>query len=90
MGDDIQGHSLCFEIVAFFMGKKPLVVNSNKQGGEDMVQGNCPDQVDITLEKRHASTGCKKKGARPNGDYLGKDSKNICCTYPKCPYGVKL
>lgn len=55
-----------------------------------MVQGKCPDQVDITLDKRYASTGCKKKGAEPNGDYSGKVSRNICCTYPKCPYGVKL
>lgn len=72
------------------MGKKPLIANSNKQGGENMVQGKCPDQVDITLDKRYASTGCKKKGAVPNGNYFGKVSRNICCTYPKCPYGVKL
>ena len=52
MGDDIQGHSLCFEIVAFFYGQKPLIANSNKQGGEKQC---------LTINLKLLRVICKKK-----------------------------
>ena len=49
---------------------------------------DCPNYVIIKLDGLSAD-GCSKKGSIAGENYNGKESRNVCCTYPKCPFGWK-